>query len=81
MHKALDQMNLQIHPVIADLTGKSGTDIVEAILAGQRDPAVLAELGDKRLHASKQIPLAALTGDYRAEHLFCVHQAYKGDGL
>jgi transposase len=38
-------MNLQIHHVIADLTGKSGDAIVEAILAGQRDPAVLAELG------------------------------------
>lgn len=48
MHKALDQMNLQIHHVIADITGKSGTDIVEAILAGGRDPAALAELGDKR---------------------------------
>ena len=78
MHKALDQMNLQIHHVITDLTGKSGTDIVEAILAGQRDPAALAELGDKRLHASKQILRAALTGDYRREHLFCLRQSYEG---
>jgi transposase len=60
MHKALDQMNLQIHHVIADLTGKSGTDIVEAILAGQREPAALAALGDKRLKASKATLCAAL---------------------
>ena len=78
MHKALDQMNLQIHHVIADLTGKSGEAIVEAILAGQRDPAILAELGDKRLKASKAILRAALTGDYREEHLFCLRQAHEG---
>jgi transposase len=78
MHKALDQMNLQIHHVIADLSGKSGEAIVEAILAGQRDPAVLAELGDKRLKASKATLRAALTGDYREEHLFCLRQAHEG---
>ena len=78
MHKALDQMNLQIHHVIADLTGKSGTDIVAAILAGQRDPAALAALGDKRLKASKATLCAALTGDYREEHLFCLRQAHEG---
>ena len=49
MHKALVQMNLQIHHVITDLTAKSGTDIVEAIQAGQQAPAVLAEWGDKLL--------------------------------
>ena len=78
MHKALDQMNLQIHHVIADITGKSGTAIVEAILAGRRDPASLAELGDQRLRATKATLRAALTGDYRPEHLFCLGQAYAG---
>ena len=78
MHKALDQMNLQIHHVIADITGKSGADIVDAILAGRRDPATLAELGDKRLRATKATLRAALTGDYRPEHLFCLRQAYAG---
>jgi len=38
MHKALDQMNLQIHRVIADITGTSGTAIIESILDGRRDP-------------------------------------------
>jgi transposase len=81
MHKALDQMNLQIHHVIADLTGKSGTDIIEAILAGQREASALAALGDKRLKASKATLRAALTGDYREEHLFCLRQAYEGYGF
>jgi len=38
MQKALDQMNLQIHRVLNDLTGLSGFRILDAILAGERDP-------------------------------------------
>jgi hypothetical protein len=72
MHKAPDQMNLQIHHVIADITGASGVAIVEAILAGQLDPAMLAAFGDKRLKANKATLAAALTGDYREEYLFCL---------
>ena len=39
MHKALTQMNLQIHHVINDITGVTGLAIVDAILAGERDGA------------------------------------------
>jgi hypothetical protein len=44
MQKALDQMNLQIHRVLSDITGMSGLRILEAILAGERDPVTLARL-------------------------------------
>src|SRR5258708_14691747 len=44
MQKALDQMNLQIHRVLNDITGLSGLRILEAILAGQPDPVALARL-------------------------------------
>jgi hypothetical protein len=46
MHKAMTQMNLQLHHVIADITGTTGLAIIDAILAGQRDPAQLATLRD-----------------------------------
>jgi hypothetical protein len=36
MQKALDQMNLQIHRVLNDITGGGGLKILDAILAGQR---------------------------------------------
>jgi len=78
VHKALDQMNIQIHHVIADITGKSGEAIVKAIIEGERDPKALAALGDERLKASKQTLAAALTGDWRDEHLFCLKQAREG---
>jgi transposase len=77
VHKALDQMNLQVHHVLADITGLTGTMIVEAILKGERDPRVLASFRDKRVKASEQTLVAALTGDYRSEHLFCLKQAYE----
>lgn len=78
VHKALDQMNVQIHHLIADITGATGTAIVEAILAGQRDPAYLASLRDKRMRADVPTLTRALTGDYRSEHIFCLRQAYEG---
>jgi transposase len=78
IHKALDQMNLQVHHVLADITGQTGTAIVEALLKGERDPAVLAKHRDKRVKASEATLVKALTGDYRAEHLFCLSQAFAG---
>jgi len=44
IQKALDQMNLQIHRVLNDITGLSGLRILDAILAGNRDSVALAQL-------------------------------------
>src|SRR5437660_12108746 len=46
MHNALQQMNLQLHHVVSDISGLGGYAIIEAILAGQRDPSQLANLRD-----------------------------------
>jgi transposase len=70
MQKALDQMNLQLHHVIADITGKTGMAIVRQIVAGNHDPAVLAQHRDPRCRASEQTIREALTGHYKPEHLF-----------
>jgi len=70
IHKALTQMNLQIHHVISDITGMTGLAILDAILGGERRPEVLAELRNPRIRASKETIVKALTGTWRAEHLF-----------
>lgn len=75
MHKALDQMNLQIHHVISDITGLTGLAIVDAILAGERDGKVLAQLRDGRIKASEETIIKSLVGDYRSEHLFTLDQS------
>lgn len=75
MHKALTQMNLQIHHVLSDITGVSGMAIIEAIAAGQRDPVQLASRCDSKVRAERQTVVASLTGHYRAEHLFTLKQS------
>src|SRR6202521_1738745 len=75
MQKALDQMNLRLHHVISDITGQTGTAIIDRILAGERDPAMLAKLRDKRIRASEETIIQSLTGDYRREHLFTLRQS------
>jgi transposase len=76
MQKALTQMNLMLHLVLSDLTGATGLKIVRSILAGERDPVRLSAHRDRRCHASPQEIIAALTGHYRAEHLFTLKQNF-----
>ena len=75
MQKALDQMNLQLHHGISDITGLTGLVIVDAILAGQRDPCRLARLRHERIKASAEVIAKSLVGDYRVEHLFTLRQS------
>ena len=74
--KALQQMNLHLHHVVSDITGVSGLRILDAILAGQRNPSQLAKLRDHRVSKSTLAQMeAALVGDYRPEHLFVLSQS------
>lgn len=75
MQKALDQMNLQVHHVISDITGQTGLAIVDAVLGGERNPQVLAKLRHKRIKASEEVIAKSLVGDYRPEHLFTLRQS------
>ena len=75
MQKALDQMNLQLHHVISDITGLTGLAIVDSILGGERDPLVLARLRHERIKASEETIAKSLVGDYRPEHLFTLRQS------
>ena len=75
MHKSLDQMNLQIHHVISDITGVTGLAIVDAIVAGKTNPQELAKLRDHRIKASIETVTKSLVGDYRPEHIFTLKQS------
>ena len=75
MQKAMTEMNLQLHHVVADITGATGMRIIRAIISGERNPSVLASMRDKRCHSSVETIEKALTGHYRAEHLFVLEQA------
>ena len=75
MQKALTQMNVQLDTVLSHLMGKTGQAIVRAIVAGERDAAVLARLRDRRVKADEATVARSLRGNWREEHLFALAQA------
>jgi len=75
MQKALQQMNLLLHNVVSDITGVTGMKIMKAILAGERDPRVLARNRHEGCKNSSATIAKSLVGNYREEHLFALRQA------
>ena len=74
--KALERMNLKLHDVISSLAGVSGQRVVEAILAGERDPERLAQYCDRSiLEKKRQRVVESLRGSWQPEHLFALRQA------
>jgi transposase len=77
MQKALTQMNIQLTQVISDITGVTGLKIIRAIVAGQHNPAELAQYRQSQCAKSEADIAKALEGNYRREHLFVLKQALK----
>jgi transposase len=77
MQKALQQMNVHLHHAVSDLVGATGLRILDAIIAGERNPKVLVELRDDKLckKTTKEEMEKALEGDWHEEHLFALRQA------
>jgi transposase len=75
MQRALFEMNVQLSNVISDITGESGLRIIEAILAGERDPERLAPLCSTRIKASRQTVAKSLHGNWDEALLFCLKTA------
>jgi len=75
MQKALEQMNVQLHKAVSDITGRTGMSIIRAIVGGERDPQTLACLRKPGIKSSKDELAQALTGNYREEHIFALTQA------
>lgn len=75
MQKALDQMNVQVHRAVTDITGTTGMSIVRAIVAGERNPQTLAAFRHGRCKKSLDEIAEHLTGTWRQEHLFNLEMA------
>jgi transposase len=75
MQKSLDQMNVQIHRAVSDLTGHTGMSIVRAIVAGERSPAQLATFRSPGCRKSQEQIAEYLVGNWREEHLFNLESA------
>ena len=77
MQKALLQMNVQLSQAVSDITGVSGLRIITAILNGEREPAKLGALREPGCKKSAEEIGRALTGTWRAEHLFVLKQSFE----
>jgi LAS superfamily LD-carboxypeptidase LdcB len=75
MQKALHLMNIQLDNVISDITGTTGTRILRAILAGERDPLTLARFRNPHCKNSHDTIAKSLEGNYREEYIFELRQA------
>ena len=70
IQKTLEDANIKLDSVLSDLMGVSGRKMIEALIAGQRDPAKLARLADPRVQASQETLRQALRGRVTRQHRF-----------
>jgi len=75
MQKSLEQMNLQLHKVLSDITGVTGMAILRSILKGERDPKKFVKMKHALVKSSDEVLAKALTGNFREEHVFALKQA------
>ena len=68
VHKVLEDANLKLGDVVADIMGVSARDMLTALIAGQDDPTVLAQLARRRLRSKIPELEQALTGRIRDSH-------------
>ena len=68
LHKVLEDAGIKLSSVATDALGVSGRMMIEALIAGQRDPDVLAEMAKARLRHKIPELRQALQGHFRAHH-------------
>lgn len=73
LQKTLEDANIKLESVISDVLGVSGRAMIEALIAGESDPAKLAQLAHRRIRASQEELRAALHGRVRDHHRFLLH--------
>jgi transposase len=77
IQKSMELMNIKLSNVISDITGKSGQDIIRAILSGERDAQKLSALADPRCKTPQEIIAKSLVGNWNADLLFALKQSYE----
>jgi transposase len=70
IQKTLEDANIKLDSVITDIMGLSGRKMIEALIAGEQDPAKLAQLADRRVKASQETLRQALRGRVTKSHRF-----------
>jgi transposase len=68
VHKSLEDTNIKLASVVAELFGVSGRRMLAAFMAGERDPQVLATFARGRLRRKLAALELALQGQFTAHH-------------
>ena len=74
LYRVLEEAGLKLASVLSDVMGRSGRLMLDALLQGTTDPAVLAELARGRLRAKIPTLRLALQAQFRAPHAFLIGQ-------
>lgn len=74
LEKFLESSGIKLSSVTTELTGVSGRAMLEALVAGERDPNVLADMAKRRLRQKIPQLVEALTGRFNEHHAFMVRQ-------
>lgn len=74
VHKLLEDAGIKLAMVATDVLGMSGRAMLEALVQGTSDPAVLAELARGRMRAKLPALRQALVGHFRPHHAFLITQ-------
>jgi transposase len=74
LHKILEDTGIKLGCVATDILGKSGRDMLDALVTGTTDPTVLAELARGKLRAKIPALKEALEGRFDSEHALIVSQ-------
>ncbi len=74
LQKTLEDANLKLASVASDLMGRSARDILAALLAGEVDPSVLAQLARGRMRAKRDLLEQALQGLLKPHHRFLLSE-------
>jgi transposase len=70
LEKLLEDSGIKLSAVVSDLLGKSARAMLESLIAGERNPEILAEMARASMRAKRQILAQALTGQFTDHHAF-----------
>ena len=77
IHKTLEDANIKLGSVASDILGVSGRAMIQAIIAGQKDPVELAELARRQLRGKIPQLRLALEGGIREHHRYMLGRLYR----
>jgi transposase len=72
LQKTLEDTNIKLASVASDVMGRSARDMLTALLAGEADPAVLAELARGRMRSKRELLSQALQGQLKPHHCILI---------